>query len=297
MDAARDTLAEINDKLRSEQPDNADTRWLPLESNPELFTNFGRKLGLPAEWEWTDILGFDSDLLDMVPQPVAAVILLFPCTTSIYAHRKRVGAGASQPDQPPGTFFLKQVPEFGNACGTIACVHALANSQHHFARGRLSDGSPLIGFLEDTAAGSPEQRGRALVSSAVLRGTSDSSAHDAVAQTRCPDRGAHLDHHFAAFVRVPAGDGGGERVVELDGTKPSPVDHGPTRAGTFLADVAAVVQRDFIAFGEGVEGFAMMALSPAGAGPAEGARHRHHGGNLGKGLFVNGRGTTLLYLK
>ena len=270
MDATRDTLAEINDKLRSEgASSNADTRWLPLESNPELFTNFGRKLGLPAEWGWTDILGLDSELLDMVPQPVAAVILLFPCTNSIYEHRKCIGAGASLPDQPPSTFFLKQVAEFGNACGTIACVHALANSQHHFARGRLSDGSPLVGFLEETAAGTPEQRGRALVSSAVLRGTSDSSAHDAVAQTRCPDRGAHLDHHFAAFVRVPAaGGGGGERLVELDGTKPSPVDHGPTGAGAFLADVAAVVRRHFIDFGEGVEGFAMMALSPAGADPA-----------------------------
>lgn len=201
----------------------------------------------------------------MVPQPVAALILLFPCTTSIYAYRQQeaLQLGRNQQQPPPGVFFLRQVPEFGNACGTVACIHALANSQHHFSSG-LSGAAPLRSFLADTADATPEERGRTLVASAELRGTSDASARDAIAQTACPGRDAHLDHHFAAFARVPAG-GGCERLVELDGAKPGPVDHGPTDPRAFLADAAAVIRRNFFALGEGVEGFAMMALVPAAA--------------------------------
>ena len=264
----RDRLAEINDELRSnggqQDSDNSDTRWLPLESNPELVTNFSRSLGLPEEWVWTDVLGLETELLELVPQPVAAIVLLFPCTTSIYAYRQQEASQirSSQPQPLSDVFFLRQVPEFGNACGTVACIHALANSQHHFANG-LSNAAPLRAFLVETAAATPEERGRTLVASAALRDTSDASARDAVAQTRCPGRDAHLDHHFAAFARAP-GAAGGERLVELDGAKPGPVDHGPTSARTFLADAAAVIRRNFFARGEGVEGFAMMALVRAG---------------------------------
>ena len=35
------------------------------------------------------------------------------------------------------------------------------------------------------------------------------------------------------------------RVIELDGTKRCPIDHGPTSAGHFLYDVAAAVRRHF----------------------------------------------------
>ena len=261
-----DRLAEINDELRERGGNAEDTRWLPLESNPDLLTNFSRSLGLPGDWAWTDVLGLDPDLLALVPQPVASLILLFPCTTSIYAYRREEALRLRSSDQElrSGVFFLRQVPEFGNACGTVACIHALANSRHHFSQG-LSAAAPLSAYLTDTAAASPDERGRALVSSVALRGASDASACDAVAQTRCPARDAHLDHHFAAFARIPADGNGGERLVELDGAKPGPVDHGPTSARAFLADAAAVIQRNFFARGEGVEGFAIMALVPAEA--------------------------------
>ena len=35
-----DRLAQINNELR-DKVDNVDTPWLPLESNPEVFTSFG----------------------------------------------------------------------------------------------------------------------------------------------------------------------------------------------------------------------------------------------------------------
>ena len=49
-------------------------RWPPLESNPEVFTDYMRGVGLTAEWAINELYGFDEDLLGMLPQPVMAVI-------------------------------------------------------------------------------------------------------------------------------------------------------------------------------------------------------------------------------
>ena len=37
--------------------------WVPLESNPEMLTNFAHQVGLPADWEFTDVYGVDEGLL------------------------------------------------------------------------------------------------------------------------------------------------------------------------------------------------------------------------------------------
>ena len=40
--------------------------WPPLESNPEIFTEYMQKLGLPSIWGFGELYGFDEELLGMV---------------------------------------------------------------------------------------------------------------------------------------------------------------------------------------------------------------------------------------
>ena len=207
----------------------------------------------------------------MTPRPVAAVILLFPCSEKIYAERARekrqLQAHASASQACASAYHVKQVASFGNACGTIAAVHALTNAFGGRRGGGgggggggevgLGDG-PLAKFRDETAHKTASERGQALLKTSHLKQESDGAAEHAAAQTACPSRdGPDLDHHYCAF--VPIATAGGMHVVELDGTKVAPVDHGLCGA-EFLEQVCAVVQRRFMDVEPGRIDFSLMAL-------------------------------------
>lgn len=264
-----DPLSQIHDHIREhggaptaaaakEAPGGA--RWLALESNPEVFNTFASRVGLPAGWEFVDVLGLDDELLCMVPQPCAALVLLFPCTEAMYKKRRDQDAdlkeGRRAVDEP--LFFVKQLRDFGNACGTIACVHALGNVRTTVG---MPDSAPLAEFAKQAAGLDPEERGKALLRADAFKSLSDQAATDSAAQTACPSREARVDHHFVAFVQSPGG-----RLVELDGTKRGAVDHGVTTSDSFLSDAAAVIRKEFIAVEPDYMGFVVMALSQTTGG-------------------------------
>ena len=92
-----------------------------------------------------------------------------------------------------------------------------------------------------------------------LKSASDETAVSAAAQTACPSRdGPALDHHFAAFVKATVA--GSLHLVELDGTKPFPVDHGGTSAETFMRDVGRVVREQFMELDPECIEFSCLAL-------------------------------------
>jgi len=268
-DAGQDRLRLINDELRTRDPD-PNSPWLPLESNPELVTTFARTIGLPAPWRFEDVLGLDEELLAMVPEAdsCAAVILLFPCTQGIYEARAREeletrSAAYASGERNGGSaarsaFFLKQHAEFGNACGTIASIHALANAREVFMADApvSAQTCSLVEFCEGQSAADADARGRALLASPALKCASDVAAAAPIAQTELPDRdGPDLDHHFTSFVRKEG------RLLELDGTKWAPIDCGPCSSSDSLLFTAAKAVRDkFTCIEPNSIEFSLMAL-------------------------------------
>ena len=41
--------------------------WPPLESNPEVFTDYLQKIGLSNQWAIGEVFGFDEELLAFLP--------------------------------------------------------------------------------------------------------------------------------------------------------------------------------------------------------------------------------------
>lgn len=96
----------------------------------------------------------------MVPQPAHALVLLFPDPKRSGQTRDAISSGSSP-------FFLWQSPALGNACGTIAAIHAVANSATVVEQ--LAPG-PLADYL--AKARSVEQMGDATLARRVRGSTS-----------------------------------------------------------------------------------------------------------------------------
>eukprot|EP00306_Pavlova_sp_CCMP459_P009036 CAMPEP_0185186260 /NCGR_PEP_ID=MMETSP1140-20130426/3911_1 /TAXON_ID=298111 /ORGANISM="Pavlova sp., Strain CCMP459" /LENGTH=264 /DNA_ID=CAMNT_0027752529 /DNA_START=16 /DNA_END=811 /DNA_ORIENTATION=- len=206
--------------------------WLPLESNPEVLNEFAAKIGAEPTFAFHDVFGLDPELLAMVPQPVVAVTLLFPSDEMRPAKEAQLRALEEKGYAPDlSVFFMRQY--VGNACGTIAAVHALGNNPFV-----VGSGSPLAAFLAENAQASPAERGASLASAEFVRAATSQSAQQG--QTATPGLGDEVNHHFITFVSK---DG---RCLELDGTKPYPIDHGPVEGDDLLTAAAGVIKREFI---------------------------------------------------
>lgn len=62
-------------KVRALAASGEKFKWPPLESNPEVFTDYLHKIGLDPSVAVGEVFGFDEELLAFLPQPIFAVIL------------------------------------------------------------------------------------------------------------------------------------------------------------------------------------------------------------------------------
>jgi ubiquitin carboxyl-terminal hydrolase L3 len=194
-------------------------RWVPLESNPEIYSSWASSMGLDTDkYAFVDVYGLDDDLLSMVPQPVEAVLLLFPVTKEYEAKRIE-----EESHQEPFTGTGKQgeimwfKQTIGNACGTIGLLHSIANSS---AKDTLSESSPLAVLLKEALPLDVKDRAEYLQTSKSLAKAHTSSA--STGQTAAPSADEKCELHFVSFIRDPAS----HRLFELDGRRHGPVDRG-----------------------------------------------------------------------
>jgi ubiquitin carboxyl-terminal hydrolase L3 len=86
------------------------------------------QIGVSEAFNLVDVYGLEPDLLAILPKPVVAFILLFPCTENYENHRKQEDEELKANPQkiPENVFYMRQY--LRNACGTVALFHALLNN-------------------------------------------------------------------------------------------------------------------------------------------------------------------------
>jgi len=105
--------------------------FIPLESNPIVFTELAHKLGLSTSLVFEDVLSLDDpELLGFLPRPAFALILVFP-TTDDYEKRVQDEDAKVEEFRTSGgagdLVFFKQT--INNACGLYAILHAVCNGE------------------------------------------------------------------------------------------------------------------------------------------------------------------------
>lgn len=224
-------------------------RWIPLEANPDVMNQFIWGLGVPeGDVQFCDVYGLDDELLAMVPQPVLAVLFLYPLT-SLDEEEKEESSGsatstAGGKELSKKVYFTKQT--VGNACGTVGVIHAIGNATSQI---KLVEGSYFEKFYKQTADMDPVQRATFLEEDDEME-----DAHSVAASAGDTDANVDVNEHFVCFSCV---DG---ELYELDGRKSQPTSHGPSSPETLLQDAAKVIKAR-IAENPNSMNFNVMALS------------------------------------
>ena len=221
------------------------TRWVAMESNPEVWNQFITKMGVASDWQFTDVWGLDPDLLMMVPQPVAALLLLYPISpkTEKLGNDKLILCDEAEVDS--NVFFMKQT--VGNACGTVAIIHSLLNNVD-----RIDIGEELKTFRQGCAGKSADERAKMLETNSQIAGKHAEAA--SCGQTVAPGAEERVNLHFVALVSV------GGSLFELDGRKERPVNWGECGTDELLSKGAQVCKK-YMACDPDEVRFTVVALS------------------------------------
>lgn len=233
--------------------------FIPLESNPVVFTELAHQLGLPKSLAFTDVLSLvEPDLLAIIPRPVLAFVLVFPTSDKYHKEKeadenRRKEYRGSGPDEE--IMWFRQT--IYNACGLYGILHAVSNGE---ARSTIRSDSTLAEILRKAEPLTPKSRALSLEDSEDLE-----RAHAAAAQKgdsavpKNPED--EVDYHYICFVRSSKNG----HLYQLDGDRKGPVDLGITLAeGEDLKEEKVLnVLRGFI-FGEdgANQNFSLMALVP-----------------------------------
>ncbi|KAK7030738.1 ubiquitin carboxyl-terminal hydrolase [Favolaschia claudopus] len=227
------------------------SRWIPLESNPDVLNAWAKKAGMASNVEFGDVYGFDDSLLAMVPQPVKAVVLLFPISKESEARRTKEDseiATNGQPELDPTILWIKQT--ISNACGTMGLIHAIANSDV-----TVAPMSPLAKFIEQCIDKTPEERSKLLETTPLF---ADIHAQAASSGQSAVPTNLDTDLHFTCFVAAPSPKGE-KRLIELDGRRNGPIDRGACT--DLLKDAAQTIQNLYVGESQSMQ-FNVMSLGP-----------------------------------
>ncbi|KAK7750062.1 ubiquitinyl hydrolase 1 [Diatrype stigma] len=230
--------------------------FIPLESNPELFTQLIHRLGVSTSLQYHDVLSLDDpELLALVPRPALALVLVFPTSpsykSSIAGYDQTVNDYTKFGDQEEVMWYRQTI---NNACGLYGILHAVSNGQ---ARDHIVPHSHLFKLVEKCKDLGPKERAAVLEEDEELE-----LAYEEVAlqgDSEAPENPEdEVDFHYVCFVRSHK-DG---HIYELDGDRKAPVNWGASAENDMLAGKGLGVIKQFTMQVESDTGFSLLALSP-----------------------------------
>lgn len=227
---------------------------VPLESNPQVFTELAHTLGLSPVLGFHDVYSLtDPDLAAFLPQPVLALIVLFPISADYEVDRK-VSPGPNLPKNPNILWFRQTIK---NGCGLYALLHALSNLSGDFIIEDLVLNKILLVNLSENIS---DERTSKLIEQ--LEQTIQLDKNFGLkGQTEAPEADYDVQFHFITYVK-----GSDEHIYELDGRRDGPIDLGASDADESLLSNGKVAQRLRFYIDHTDEQdrdkFAVMAISP-----------------------------------
>lgn len=230
-------------------------RVIPLESNPEVFNSLAHKIGLSPVLSFQDVYSIsDPELLAFLPQPVLALIMLFPITENYENYRKQQDLAISN-DSLDVTWFKQTI---GNGCGLYALLHILANLPRDFIVQNLVLNNLVLSQISPDSSTDEIARLVELLEQTIQLDNN----YGAQGQTEAPDASSNTEYHFITFVK-----GKDNHIYELDGRRTGPVDLGLSTEDKHILNDEKVTQKIQFYMDLTEESqrnnFALMAIAPA----------------------------------
>lgn len=99
--------------------------FIPLESDPAIFSELIHSLGVEEKIEFVDIYSLDDETLLYLPRPVLAIIVIFPDNDVAKPAITGFGKSHFTDEERNRVVWVKQT--INNACGFYAILHAVCN--------------------------------------------------------------------------------------------------------------------------------------------------------------------------
>lgn len=227
-------------------------RVIPLEANPDIFNDLAHKIGLSPIVSFQDVYSItDPDMLAFLPQPVLALVMLFPITEQYELYRQKQDLEVAN-DSKSVVWFKQTI---GNGCGLYGLLHAVVNL-HDLVLENSVLNKMLVSQLSPQLSTAEVAR---LVEQLEEHIQLDDN-YGSQGQTEAPDADSSVNFHFMTFVRGSDG-----HVYELDGRRSGPIDLGALEAHV-LGNDAVLKKIQFYMNSTDEDqrhNFALMAIAPA----------------------------------
>lgn len=178
--------------------------WPPLESDPEIFTNYLVNLGLSKDFCFDEVYSLEKeDVLSLQTSTPIAVIVNYEASEN-----------QKNKDLPSEKvpFYMLQKGKLDNACGIIAALHAIGNNLSMI---NLKKDSTLEVFFKKSIGRNPDEISRILEDSHEFQ--ESHKKYSSQGQSNLCNSQEEVNNHYVSFIFHNG------NLIELDGVVGRPL--------------------------------------------------------------------------